>query len=168
MNCPTCQAEVYTPDGHATICPNGCGWVEEGPKGPSSPPPEDEKVMLWKEPGTWDVQTWADGSSGDRELELKVAQTMWIAFRLWQARQKKYGRGNIARTGALGCYIRLEDKMARLRGTYVHNKGEMPDESISDTWLDLMNYATMGYMCHHNTWPGLDQADWYGETNKVR
>jgi hypothetical protein len=183
MNCPNCgiwlegaqSAPPFFCD-HANEnpmicrCPENCYCKTHTCKVTKEPTDEeraalldDGPVLLWSEPAVH-----VTGESGDRELEKKVVEVFRIAFQLWQSRQKKYGRGNIARTGSLGCYIRSEDKMARLRGVYVQRKGDMPDESISDSWLDLVNYAVMGYMCHHKLWPGLEQADWYGETNVLR
>lgn len=87
------------------------------------------------------------------DLMDKVEAVQSKAFKLWCDRQKKYGSTNISSTGALGCYVRANDKLARLKGKYTEGKGDTPDESVSDTWLDLMNYAMMGYMCHNGLWP---------------
>lgn len=86
-------------------------------------------------------------------LEVRVLGVQEQAYELWKDRQRKYGCTNISRTGALGCYVRGMDKLARLGHVYRDGAKDMPDESISDSWLDLMNYAMMGYMCHNGLWP---------------
>ena len=101
----------------------------------------NEAVTSWKDPNSW-------------SLETRVQYVQGIAFKLWQDRQAKYGPTNIAITGALGCYVRSQDKLARLSRVYKEGAKDMPDESISDSWLDLMNYAMMGYMCENGLWPG--------------
>lgn len=88
----------------------------------------------------------------DNSRENRVRKVMEKAFELWKDRQTKYGPSNIAATGAMGCYVRSVDKLARLKGVYLHGKTDTPDETISDSWLDLINYAVMGYMCHHDDW----------------
>lgn len=97
----------------------------------------------------------ADGASGNRALEEAVLRRSIRAYRLWQERQLKYGEGNIARHGALGCLIRDTDKTARLEEFYLHGrKDNMPDESVVDSWLDKVNYALMGLICFEGDWPG--------------
>jgi len=177
FTCPQCQGEFYV-DTAGMNCPNCKVWMEGEKFSPSPQPtqePTDEERAIWTKEGAQLLSTYGphnfqvmvDGSSGDIILECAVVDVMTKAFKLWQDRQRKYGRGNIARTGAMGCYIRAEDKMSRLRRVYIQGKGDMPDESINDTWLDLLNYAMMGYMCTNNLWPGLESADWYGETNAI-
>lgn len=93
-----------------------------------------------------------DGLSGDLRLEKAYVQQMVDCFRLWQDRQRKYGKGNIAEFGATGCLVRLHDKMARLRRVYMEGAGDTPDESVEDSWRDAVNYALMGLMCHKGQW----------------
>lgn len=88
-------------------------------------------------------------------LEQEVLGVLNKAFELWKDRQAKYGPRNIAATGALGCFVRANDKLARLGRVYLEGKRtEMSDESVNDSWLDLLNYALMGYMTENNLWPG--------------
>jgi hypothetical protein len=175
MVCPQCQGDFFVATAGMN-CPN-CGiWMEGEKSSPSTPKEvtDEERASLLDDDRklkTWDsiddFQLMVDGKSGDMMLEVEMIRILTRAFRLWQDRQLKYGRGNIARTGAVGCYIRCEDKLARLNGVYVKGRKDMPDESISDSWLDLLNYAMMGYASHHNIWPGLEQTGWYGETNAL-
>lgn len=101
---------------------------------------------------TVDVPNWKDPKTWPLEEQVKYVQSE--ALKLWQDRQTKYGPSNIAITGALGCYVRSQDKLARLGRVYKEGAKGTPDESIEDSWLDLMNYAMMGLMCHRGWWPG--------------
>jgi len=89
----------------------------------------------------------------DFPLEVAVKDAYVAAYRIWRDRQAKYGPSNIAITGALGCYVRSQDKLARLSMVYKNGTKDTPDESIEDSWLDLLNYAMMGYLCHKGQWP---------------
>ena len=102
-----------------------------------------------------------DGRSGDAALEKLLFAAFLKAFRIWQERQRKYGRNNIAKWGALGVLMRGDDKTERLRHIYAGNRNESLDESISDSWLDKVNYALMGAMLHWGWWPreGEDCVD---------
>ena len=101
-----------------------------------------------------DVVLTCDGESGDVNLEGIIADVFKEVFLLWKERQVKYGSGNIAAFGEVGCLIRGYDKMARLRRAIIDEKGgDMPDESVEDAWKDLTNYAVMGLVCRRDQWP---------------
>lgn len=101
----------------------------------------------------------ADGSSGDSELELRVAGEMAALFDLFKKRQRKYGPGNIAAFGDLGVCVRAQDKLARLRHHYFGGgAGDMPDESVDDAWRDLAVYAVIALVCREGGWPGLEKG----------
>ena len=100
------------------------------------------------------------------------------AYKLWCRKQSDYGCGNIKlgleissdssdppnqnhtqnRTLAqLGIIIRMNDKIHRLLNIYRKNifyeRGEeVPDESIEDTCIDLMNYANMLIVLKNDKW----------------
>lgn len=95
----------------------------------------------------------ATGRSGDVELERRFLGVLDRAYQLWCDRQKKYGRRNIAAFGAVGCLVRGNDKFARLSHFYLDDaKENFIDESITDSWLDALNYSAMGLMCHERKW----------------
>lgn len=99
--------------------------------------------------------SFADGRSGDTELERKMLGVFQRAYELWCERHRKYGRGNIGRHGAIGCLIRGDDKASRLENLY-HGKADAnvdKKETIEDSWLDMVNYAAMGLVCHRGEWP---------------
>lgn len=96
-----------------------------------------------------------DGTSGDEEIEIQFVRAMLLGLRVFKQRQRKYGRENIAESGASGVRVRTADKLARLKQLYVAGKGaESTDESVQDTWLDVGNYGFIGLMVHMGTWPG--------------
>lgn len=60
-------------------------------------------------------------------------------------KQKDYGPENIRRFGRQGLMVRLHDKVARLENLYT--SGRQPqNESIYDTYLDIVNYTAIGIM----------------------
>lgn len=65
-----------------------------------------------------------------------------------------YGDYNITKFGLEGVVVRLSDKVERLIQIVWENKGEVDvdDERIEDTLMDLMNYATIGYLVHKGKW----------------
>jgi hypothetical protein len=149
FHCDRCNADYFNIPGDEYICPNTNCYSTlkaEAPSGASS----KEHILNISRTGTTSLLY--------TELESKVLDVFTRAFHLWRDRQAKYGPTNIAGTGALGCYVRSCDKLARLRQVYLKNTGvNAPDETIVDSWLDLLNYAMMGLMCHEGDWPGVDQ-----------
>ena len=67
-----------------------------------------------------------------------------------KSRHQKYGPGNIAEHGMTGIKVRLGDKYARLKAGGL----DYEDESLRDTFLDLIGYAVIGIMWLDKTWPG--------------
>lgn len=62
---------------------------------------------------------------------------------------------NIAMTGAHGIAVRLVDKVARVHNLTQPNKiNQVKDESVKDTFLDMVNYAAYGIMLLEGTWDG--------------
>ena len=99
------------------------------------------------------------------ECTDELLENFQKAYKLWCQKQSDYGDGNI-RLGLdissnkssvheqnnvlaqLGVVIRMNDKIQRLFNIYRKNifyeKGlDVPDESIEDTCMDIMNYANM-------------------------
>lgn len=96
-----------------------------------------------------------DGTSGDADLEQKVAEIMHEYFEIWKKKQKAYGPKNIGKFGELGCYIRATDKMERLYNYYFNDIDvSVTGDNAEDSWTDLFGYAMMGLMCLRNLWPG--------------
>lgn len=105
------------------------------------------------------VELLCNGSSGSRDIELEIAKAMLQAFELFKVRHRKYSARNIERHGAMGCVVRLGDKLARLEQYYVDGNEEIfSDESVTDAWLDTANYAFIGLVCHRGKWENSEQA----------
>lgn len=67
-------------------------------------------------------------------------------------KQKDYGPGNILAFGELGILVRLNDKIERLKN--LHRTGKLNDpqnESVNDTWQDIVNYAAIALMLRRGT-----------------
>ena len=109
-----------------------------------------------------------DGSSGDARLEYELATVMLEAFKLWKARHLKYGRLNISMFGEVGCVVRSGDKVARLAEFYLHGKHQASDESIEDSWFDLMNYAGIGLLCKRGVWEAPSNSNPSGSADGLR
>lgn len=116
---------------------------------------EEPKVFIRN--GIDEVVFVCNGNSGDPELEYTVVMLMHEYFELWKKKQASYGPHNIGAFGAMGCLIRANDKIQRLRRHYFKGKDvSLSDETIQDTWLDLIGYALMGLICERGKWPGLE------------
>ena len=76
---------------------------------------------------------------------------------LMHERGVKYGPGNIAEFGDFGAVVRMSDKFARLRNLYVEGSGgDVRDESVEDTLMDIANYAIIILAWRRGLWPGSE------------
>ena len=79
--------------------------------------------------------------------ELK-SQKQWDAeemVALLVRKQRDYGHGNILAFGHVGIAIRMCDKLARL-DTLLSNGATPSNESLIDSWMDLVGYAVISEM----------------------
>jgi len=90
------------------------------------------------------------GSSGDPELEELMILVLRECYQLWCERHRKYGRLNISKFGEYGCLVRASDKLERLINSRHVN---CADETVEDSWKDLLNYAAMALLCRRGQWP---------------
>lgn len=68
---------------------------------------------------------------------------------LYEKKNKDYGNSfdrSIVRYGAVAGLVHISDKFNRLENLMLNGGGEVKDESIKDTLIDLANYAIMLYM----------------------
>lgn len=99
------------------------------------------------------VKLFVNGASTNRKLEQISASTLAEYHELWKKKQKSYGTGNIGEFGSVGCLIRSSDKIQRLKRHYINGtENPLSDETVEDTWLDLLGYAMMGLMCERGQW----------------
>jgi len=75
------------------------------------------------------------------------------SFNLGVSKNNDYGSENILKFGIIGIIVRLGDKIARYKNLST-NKAEqkVKDESLKDTLMDIINYATYGEMLSSNVW----------------
>lgn len=69
--------------------------------------------------------------------------------KLLVGKQHDYGNENITRFGHGGIGIRINDKICRLEN--LTDKEHQVDESIEDTWQDILGYCIIGIMMHNET-----------------
>lgn len=85
--------------------------------------------------------------------EVAVMNVYERAQELFWRKQEDYGPGNIAAFGEIGCIVRMSDKIERLKRLVVE-KREASNESIEDSYLDLLNYAAIALLVRRGLWPG--------------
>lgn len=84
--------------------------------------------------------------SGKLSQQLTVAEVTDTLIR----KQRDYGPENIRRFGRQGLMIRVHDKIARLENLI--DSGRNPEnESIRDTFLDIVGYSAIGIMWESGT-----------------
>lgn len=99
-----------------------------------------------------------NGSSGDADLESEMATLMLEAFSLWKKKQADYGPSNISALGEKGVFVRVWDKVQRLK-RLVYDGNEPSNESILDSWLDLAIYALMAILVRNKKWPEYEDLE---------
>lgn len=61
-------------------------------------------------------------------------------------KQTDYGHHNIARFGRHGILVRCHDKVARLKNLHLARSGSAMNESLVDTYVDIIGYSAIGMM----------------------
>jgi hypothetical protein len=71
-----------------------------------------------------------------------------------EEKNRAYGSRNLSLTGEYGLAVRMMDKVSRLENLLYPGKNLTPsgDESVRDTALDLINYATYLVLMKDNKW----------------
>ena len=110
------------------------------------------------------LQEWYDYSQtdSDKRLDSEFVANVWrildTAGNLLIRKHKDYGPKNISHSpgGALnGLRVRLWDKIARINNLL--DSGVQPsNESLRDSFLDLLNYSAIAMMVLDKTWPEVD------------
>jgi hypothetical protein len=92
-------------------------------------------------------------------LTTDLAKAALPAFlenlRTLDRKQQDYGSGNLTKFGVEGVVIRANDKLERiinLRKKGVTG-GSPANESLADSFLDLANYALIGFLMQTAKWP---------------
>ena len=85
----------------------------------------------------------------DTDLVVKHKEICGKLNKIYEKKNHDYGDSfgeTYNELGIISCVTRMNDKMNRLK-TLAKTDNQVEDESISDTLLDLANYAVMTYMC---------------------
>ena len=80
---------------------------------------------------------------GDRITQMMEIQSK--ALELFTKKNADYGDA-FAKYGVIGVLIRIQDKIQRALSITLNNINLVEDEGISDTMIDLHNYAAMALM----------------------
>ena len=101
-----------------------------------------------------EVYLEVDGASTNEQFERDFALILAEAFALCKRKQASYGPGNIHYLGERGVFVRLFDKVQRLKRLVWENReNPLDDETVEDTWMDILNYAAIALMVHRGLWP---------------
>ena len=154
-------ADNTVADGSRDYCPEG-GPEDRDPAdtAQAGPPPcpcitgglcealisEDEP---WSDDWAYEPGEWPS------DFECDVSRIFTDAEALLVKKHQDYGPKNISQSpgGALnGLRVRMHDKLARINNLL--DSGATPtNESLGDSFIDLLNYAAIGIMVLEGTWP---------------
>lgn len=91
----------------------------------------------------------------DDKFEIDVAKVFTSAESVLLKKHQDYGPTNISRSpgGPLnGLRVRMWDKLARINNL-IDSGAEPENESLRDSFLDLMNYAAIAQVVLDGNWP---------------
>jgi len=104
----------------------------------------------WADTFTPEVLLHAIGREACGHLKAIDAWDINEMVSLLVGKQADYGHDNINRFGMVGLIVRISDKVARLANLYRKNTSPK-NESVLDTWRDLVGYSVIGEMLADNT-----------------
>ena len=109
------------------------------------------------------LQGWDDNlqASTDKKVDDEFIANVWrvldSAGNLLISKHHDYGPKNVAHSpgGPLnGLRVRMWDKVARINNL-VDSKVHPSNESLRDSFIDLLNYSAIAIMVLDKTWPEL-------------
>lgn len=104
------------------------------------------------------IELKIDGTSGDEQLERDFAELVLKKFNLFKKKQASYGSSNIGALGIRGIFVRLWDKLNRLKNlVWEGNPNPLTDENVEDTFGDIAIYALMAILVLEGKWPESDR-----------
>ena len=110
----------------------------------------------------WDSPSKAEA---DQVIDQKFASDMWsvldAAGNLLISKHHDYGPLNIARSpgGPInGLRVRMWDKVARINNLVDSDK-KPNNESLRDSFIDLLNYSAIALMVLDGNWPEVPTLD---------
>jgi hypothetical protein len=95
-------------------------------------------------------------SGSDESIEQAWTEVLGMMTDTFVKKNNDYGHNNLAVGGVPGVVLRMSDKVSRLwqlSGLNGSVKQQVSDERMQDTFLDLANYAVVGYLMAAGKWP---------------
>ena len=91
--------------------------------------------------------------SEPKTLEEAYDRVVFEARELFLAKQIDYGPDNISALGLKGVFVRTWDKVNRLKRLVWDNvDAKVADESIDDTFEDILNYSIIAMLLRKGWW----------------
>ena len=85
-------------------------------------------------------------------MNLKELQNILKEIEILLKRKNEmYGDENIIKIGEEGIIVRLDEKLERLKHL-IKMKKDPPEETIEDTWKDIVGYGLIGIMLRRKKW----------------
>ena len=82
---------------------------------------------------------------------FEILEIMLDDIKLFDQKQRDYGRMNIAKFGQIGVLVRASDKIERL--TNLIQSDRVPsNESVEDSWQDLSVYGAIARVINKGSW----------------
>ena len=112
-------------------------------------------------PGSAPKTAQAPADPAPATWNAAVRQIFQDQYALMVRKQTDYGPGNISAFGELGVLVRLSDKLERLKnllltrdaqGRITMNPAAPANESVEDSYRDLLNYALIALMVRQGQW----------------
>ena len=92
----------------------------------------------------------------DEKLRQKIEEFDKIVAKMRQImidKNSDYGNDNIGTLGIKGVFVRVWDKVSRLKNlVWLGKENQVKDESIEDTFFDLANYAIISLIVKRGKW----------------
>jgi hypothetical protein len=103
-------------------------------------------------------ECWQEATDGAEPRTIKqIMVVLEECHILFCRKHDSYGPGNIAAFGLVGVTVRLSDKVQRLAHLVVGRKtNTLADESIEDTFRDIINYGVIALLIQRGLWPDLE------------
>ncbi len=153
---PTCGAPNKNAQAKADAIYHGTEKANPLVSDPCLPDGEwNEPKVLHQAKRNFDIE---DFLPNVREFDTSVSEVFLQAEELLIRKHKDYGPKNIsdAPGGALnGLRVRMHDKMARINNL-IDSGAEPENESLRDSFIDLLNYSAIAILVLNGEWPGTE------------
>jgi hypothetical protein len=105
-------------------------------------------------------EKWKNGNHSWVNNGFSVPPEKWFWFekickecqQLAEEKNNLYGGLAISTLGGKGLFVRIWDKVNRLKSLIWEEKDDTPDEKVKDTLMDLINYAVFTILVKEGKW----------------